>query len=398
MNALFEYEQYMPHGMCLLWEPWLVILWAGSDLLIFLAYMAIPLALIMVLRKRPDIRHRSLVGLFAAFILLCGVTHAMSIVTLWTAIYPLMGTIKLMTGLTSIATAVVLFRLVPAAVRIPTPEKHEEVISQLRVTLDELTEARNRLEERVQERTNDLKNANLRLAFTVRDAVQRSRNLIQVVSSLTQPGVDASKAPEVFLRQLRGRINALTIATTTIVESGNHSTAQLERVIRRQVEPLFAKPGQQLHVDGPIVEVGAQGAQQISLVMWELASRLAKGASAGFIGPVVKISWSLGAPEDKQTHLSLEWRESAKREGIQLLGETEEAPAYQPAEFGEFATALLTQIVPKMLGGTGTIERDAHALVYRLECPLGALTDDDDPKRVGDPTDGDIEAELLAGV
>ena len=47
---------YMPHGYCLLWEPWLVTLHAGSDFLTFGAYSAIPLAIWIFLRKRPNIR------------------------------------------------------------------------------------------------------------------------------------------------------------------------------------------------------------------------------------------------------------------------------------------------------------------------------------------------------
>ena len=49
MQSLLEYASYMPHGYCLFWQPWLVILFAGSDLLIFLAYSAIPVALMIVL-------------------------------------------------------------------------------------------------------------------------------------------------------------------------------------------------------------------------------------------------------------------------------------------------------------------------------------------------------------
>ena len=70
MEHTIEYGDYMPHGMCLLWEPWLLTLWAGSDLLIFASYTAIPIALLTVLRKREDIPHGGLISLFASFILL----------------------------------------------------------------------------------------------------------------------------------------------------------------------------------------------------------------------------------------------------------------------------------------------------------------------------------------
>lgn len=69
MDHTMDYGGYMPHGMCLLWEPWLVLLWAGSDLLIFLSYTAIPIALLRVLRQRTEVPHGGLVALFASFIL-----------------------------------------------------------------------------------------------------------------------------------------------------------------------------------------------------------------------------------------------------------------------------------------------------------------------------------------
>lgn len=122
----------MPHGMCLLWEPWLVFLYAGSDLLIFLAYAAIPIALLIFLRRRPELHYRGLVALFAAFILLCGITHLISIVILWTPVYPFHGFVKVFTGIVSAATAVTLFRLIPDLVRIPSPAQLEDANASLR--------------------------------------------------------------------------------------------------------------------------------------------------------------------------------------------------------------------------------------------------------------------------
>ena len=93
-----DYGEYMPHGMCLLWEPWLVLLWAGSDFLIFLSYTLIPVALFIVLRRRSEVPQPALAVLFAAVILLCGLTHLFMIVTLWVPIYPFVGWVKLVSG------------------------------------------------------------------------------------------------------------------------------------------------------------------------------------------------------------------------------------------------------------------------------------------------------------
>ena len=74
---------FTPHGFCLAWDPGLIWLQAGSDLLIALAYYSIPAALLVFLRRRTDLAFRGVFVLFAAFILACGTTHILSIVTLW---------------------------------------------------------------------------------------------------------------------------------------------------------------------------------------------------------------------------------------------------------------------------------------------------------------------------
>lgn len=371
---MFDFDQYMPHGMCLMWEPWLVTLWVGSDLMIFASYMAIPFSLYMVLRRRPDFAHRALVSLFAAFILLCGLTHAMGIVTLWYPIYPFTGAVKLATGLVSLATAVALFRLIPVLVRIPTPDAHDEVISQLEVTLADLSRARDELEGRVKQRTTQLKDANMRLALTARDAVHRSRNLIQMVSSLTRPGTEIGAYPEAFLRDLRGRINALAIATSTVMEADDSTRAGLERVIRRQVEPLFAEPATRLGTEGPAIEVGAQGAQQISLIAWELGSRFAQMNRERQSRGRIAVTWTVTSQAGNDDELMLEWRENFCREEDSVGGSLSPGDGTDtPEPLADFSETLLTRIIPRVLHGKGRVEVCGSTFIYRLTCPLSAL-------------------------
>ncbi|WP_460237124.1 hypothetical protein [Aurantivibrio plasticivorans] len=118
----------MPHGSCYLWQP--SILWTNviSDLLIALAYFSIPIALLILVRKREDLGFKGIFLLFASFILLCGITHLFSIYTVWCGAYGVHGVLKAMTALVSIFTAVALYKLLPALLKIPSPAQLEEAV------------------------------------------------------------------------------------------------------------------------------------------------------------------------------------------------------------------------------------------------------------------------------
>lgn len=144
---------YMPHGMCLLWKPWLLGLHAGSDFLTFAAYFAIPAGIFLFLRQRPDLPLRPVAWLFIAFICLCGLTHLVAIFTLWNPVYEFFGALKLVTAIVSVLTAVMVFRLIPAAVAMPTQidlqrlnDRLSDEVAAHRETLEELRTAKVALE------------------------------------------------------------------------------------------------------------------------------------------------------------------------------------------------------------------------------------------------------------
>src|SRR4051794_7986660 len=87
-------SDFMPHGHCFFWQPSLLWLHVLSDGLITFAYYSIPITLYYFIRKRPGLNLRGLILMFAAFILACGTTHAMSIWDLWHSTYRLEGVIK----------------------------------------------------------------------------------------------------------------------------------------------------------------------------------------------------------------------------------------------------------------------------------------------------------------
>jgi PAS domain S-box-containing protein len=135
----------MPHGHCFFWEPSLVWLHVVSDSLIAAAYFSIPFTLYYCLRKRPDVRLRGVILMFAGFILACGMTHVLSVWNIWHSAYRLEGVMKGITAAISVTTALVLVRLVPTIAKLASPEQLQAINQKLR---DEI-EARNVAEEKL---------------------------------------------------------------------------------------------------------------------------------------------------------------------------------------------------------------------------------------------------------
>jgi signal transduction histidine kinase len=123
LRRLFSTSEFMPHGMCYNWQPGVIWLHVLSDATIALAYYSIPLTLIYFVRKRKDLAFDWMFLCFAIFIIACGTTHVMEIFNIWQPTYWLSGVIKLLTALASIVTAVLLIRLIPQALALPSPDQ-----------------------------------------------------------------------------------------------------------------------------------------------------------------------------------------------------------------------------------------------------------------------------------
>lgn len=120
---------FMPHGTCYLWEPSLLIAEAATNGLIALAYYAIPLLLLYFIGRRPDIPNPLLFTLFAIFILACGTTHVLDILTIWYPIYWVDVFVRAVTALASVGTAVLMAPLMPRLLRSGTVENYLETAS-----------------------------------------------------------------------------------------------------------------------------------------------------------------------------------------------------------------------------------------------------------------------------
>lgn len=165
--------------------PLLMMAMALANGLIAVSYASIPVFLLIVIRERKDIPFSWLIVLFGAFILAGGTTHVVHIIGLWWSADWWQAMVDSLTAIISVATAILVWPLLPRMLAIPSPaqlrmvnielQKEKAVLEQ---TQSELRKAYDVVEHRVQERTADLARTNEQL-HTELEQRKRAENALR---------------------------------------------------------------------------------------------------------------------------------------------------------------------------------------------------------------------------
>jgi signal transduction histidine kinase len=209
-------------------------------LLIWLAYLAIPVVLLFFVFRRR-VPFPMIFWLFGAFIITCGFTHLMEVVTFWQPVYRLSALVKMLTAFASWATVLALVPVIPRALALRSTEE---------------------LAYLVEERTSELATVNeaLRLQIAQRRQMQEEREKLLVSEQHARAEAEeANRAKDEFLatlsHELRTPLNAM-LGWIHLLRSGkldpqtrDHALEVINRNIRTQAHLI----GDLLDVSGIVL-------------------------------------------------------------------------------------------------------------------------------------------------
>lgn len=151
-SRLFDTTGFPARWQCGQWPASVGWLHIVSDVLIFIAYSAIPAGLFVVYARKREVDFPRLLLLFVAFILACGLTHLCDALMFYQPMYRFLGLMKAFTAAVSLTTAVVLIANLPELLALPSVRRANrqlsEALAQASLLRTELESSRQELEER----------------------------------------------------------------------------------------------------------------------------------------------------------------------------------------------------------------------------------------------------------
>jgi two-component system cell cycle sensor histidine kinase/response regulator CckA len=177
---------YMPHLYCYLGNTALAWTQVTADSLIGLGYLSISGTLVyLVYRGSRDLPFHGLFLAFVLFIIACGASHFLDVVTVWKPVYVLEATVKVLTALASVTTAFMLPFAVPQVMAIVqkarTSDERRELLEATLLERDAagaaLKEANALMEQKVLERTKEITKVNEALEVEISERRRNEQEL-----------------------------------------------------------------------------------------------------------------------------------------------------------------------------------------------------------------------------
>jgi two-component sensor histidine kinase len=216
------------------------------------------------------------------------------------------------------------------------------------------------LEDRVRERTAEIRQGEERVRLLAREVDHRAKNALAVVQATLR--LTPKDDTETYAKAVEGRVSALARAQTLLAED-RWQGASLPSLLRQELSAFVTGSGDgagsRATLAGPPVVLPPVMTQPMAMAVHELATNAVKHGALSAPGGRVVVSWSVsGRAGDADAVLGLSWTES----GGPVL-----AAAPQRRGFG---SRVLDSVVRGQLGGRLCKRWAETGLVCRIEVPI----------------------------
>jgi two-component sensor histidine kinase len=328
-------SDFLPHLFCYLKNPALVWTHVAADTLIGIAYFAISVTLAyLIYRTRRDIPFHWMFLAFGLFIIACGGTHFMEVVTIWIPVYVVSAVVKVFTALASATTAVALPLTVPGILTLVRQAK----ISELAVA--------------------NLRASEERKEALLREVHHRVKNNLAVICSLfylQSMHTKEERTVQIF-RDMENRVHTMALVHESLYSSENLARIDFAEYAQSLASDILASLQSpdapvQLKTDLEPLIIGVDLALPCGLILNELISNACKH---GFPNGTGEVKLTLRSKPDGKCSLLVE----DSGQGI---------PSHLDVNTSKSLGLRLVRLLAQQIHGSFEVRRSDPGTAARLE-------------------------------
>jgi two-component sensor histidine kinase len=265
---------FLPHVYCYLRDSSLIWTHVAADSSIGIAYVAISITLAyLVYKARRDMPFHWMFLAFGLFIIACGGTHFMEVVTVWIPVYVFSAAVKIFTAMASLTTAAVFPFVVPNILTMVQRAKiSEQVMTELRAS-EERKEA------------------------LLREVHHRVKNNLGVICSLfyLQSTHSADEKTAGIFSDMENRVHSMALVHESLYSSENLARIDFAQYAQTLAQDILASHGKpsvpvRLKIEMEPVIMSVDLALPCGLILNELVSNAFKHGFPGEGGGEIKLT------------------------------------------------------------------------------------------------------------
>lgn len=205
------------------------------------------------------------------------------------------------------------------------------------------------------------KQADEHLQFIMRELSHRTKNLLAVVQAMAWQSSQGTKDIDEFLERFTRRIESLRRSHDLLVRREWEGVVLVD-LVRGQLSPFLDSEATRLAVSGPHLLVRPAGAEDLGLVLHELATNASKYGALSVPGGTIAVDWQLSTASEGAAMLRMTWREHG-------------GPPVTPPRRTGFGTAVIRDMLAMTHKARINLDYAAQGLRWEMEVAASRILD-----------------------